>query len=142
MAEDEPADSPADEPEPLADVAEHVRRRRDEDATPDDPFVAEAFEPLEDGDLWEALDTEAGPDERIETGEAEDEHVVPKRSYCERCKYLSEPPSVSCTHPGTTIVEFADNDHVRVRNCPVVADRRSLGDVNEGGFTPNSFGRE
>lgn len=142
MAEDDPADSPDDEPEPLADVAEHVRRRRDEDAARTDPFVDETFEPLEGEDLWEALATEAGPDDRIETGEAEDEHVVPKRSYCERCEYFSKPPSVSCSHPGTTIVEFPDNDHVRVRNCPVVADRRALGDVRERGLTPNSFGRE
>lgn len=150
MADDDPVDPSAgdiesDRETPLDELADHVRRRReaaqrDGDAAAD-PFAEEAFEALEGDALWETVEAEAQTDARVESGEAEDEHVVPKRSYCERCEYLSDPPEVSCTHPGTTIVEFVDADHVRVRSCPVVAERLALGGMQGGPMTPNTFGR-
>lgn len=52
-----------------------------------------------------------------------DEHVVPTRSFCERCEHFAAPPRVACEHPGTEIREVVDVDHVLVANCPVVAER-------------------
>lgn len=49
--------------------------------------------------------------------------IVPKDRYCEGCEYLSDPPMVSCLHDGTSINELVDTDHVRVSDCPVVAER-------------------
>ena len=138
---DDPDDDRGD---PLDDLAERVRRRRTEAAgagdARHDPFGEEPFEALEGDGLWSAIEEDAGAGEAVAADEDGDEHVVAKRSYCERCRYLSDPPEVRCTHPGTTIVEFVDTERLRVRNCPVVAERLALGDTREGGMTPNTFG--
>lgn len=127
------------------------------------PFVREdAFDPSASDRLWGSLDEgpptaaveggeatiDAGkPDEgagevTVEAGDGVDEHVVPKRSYCESCEYFGDPPAVHCEHPGTTILEFVDADHVRVRRCPVVAERRASGQSDrEAGSRPGPFDR-
>lgn len=58
--------------------------------------------------------------------------IVAKASYCQRCEHFSAPPDVGCTNPGTEIVELADVDHFRVRECPVV-ERRQGASVSELG---------
>jgi len=111
--------------DPFADLPD------DEDRDPfeDDLFSEEAVGEMDEDAVWEQL-------ERREDGAAEvgseaggapggRETIVEKRSYCERCEYLSEPPEVACTHPGTEIVELVDTGRFRVRNCPVVARRES-----------------
>ena len=148
---DAAADADGETAAPLSDLAERVRRRREGAGSrrraagdADDPFEAlfreEPFEAVERRALWQSIEAQSaeGP---VATEDAPDEYVVPKRSYCETCEHLSEPPEMRCTHPGTTIVEFADNDHLRVRNCPVVAERQLLGEFREPGTTPDSFGR-
>jgi hypothetical protein len=74
--------------------------------------------------VWEELATTepAGDDE----GRRYDE--VSKHTYCENCKWLSEPPEVSCTHEGTEIIEFLNTETVRLVNCPVVEERRAIRD--------------
>lgn len=67
----------------------------------------------------EALDGAAEPS--VDTGET----VVKKRSYCERCEHFSQPPEVSCSYPGSEIVELVDTGRFRVRNCPIVERRQS-----------------
>lgn len=78
--------------------------------------------------VWEAIESD-WPDagELTDFQNSETEHVVPKRWYCEQCEHFSKPPEVHCTHPDTTILEFVGTENVRVRNCPVVAERKALG---------------
>ena len=96
--------------------------------------------PAGDDDLFERLGTGADANVPWETlvstddptdGAADDvdpttveDTVVPKRSYCQDCAYLTAPPELACTHDHGEIVEVVDLDRFRVRNCPVVAHRR------------------
>lgn len=81
-------------------------------------LVDEDDEDEEDVPVGDSLSVEI--DERVErTGS--DEHVVPKRDYCESCRFFSDPPEVACTYEGAHIVEVVDGDRFRVRHCPVVA---------------------
>ncbi len=99
-----------------------------------DPFESaqSAFEEMDVGDLdpdqvWEELsDAEA----RGSVAEARERTYaeVSKHSFCEGCKWFSEPPDVSCGHEGTEILEFVDLETVRVVDCPVVEERRELQD--------------
>jgi hypothetical protein len=92
---------------------------------PEDPFAAFGEELFEDESIdadWEPSLEEGG------VGPVENDAVVPKRSFCERCEFFAAPPEVSCSHPGTTIVELVDIGRLRVTNCPVVAHRRELGE--------------
>ncbi|WP_338729559.1 hypothetical protein [Haladaptatus sp. DJG-WS-42] len=80
---------------------------------------------LADDDLWDALaDTD---DMTITNGSEElEEAVVEKQAFCESCEHFTAPPEVGCTHDGTKILEQTDMRHFKVRNCPVVAQRREL----------------
>jgi hypothetical protein len=128
---------------PLGALADRLRRREDRDAagdTTEDPFEEVAVSEVDSEAVWEALETETtdegvadperddplAPDSTVERvdpddfGTAAPEYLVPKRDYCHQCPHFSEPPAVACTHEGTDIVEVADHDHFRVRDCPVV----------------------
>jgi hypothetical protein len=70
---------------------------------------------------------EAAPDSRaLDRESGETGVVVPKSTYCERCAFFADPPTVACTRDGTEIREFVDRDRVRVVGCPVVAERERL----------------
>jgi hypothetical protein len=84
----------------------------DPDATPD--VATDEIGPDPEDDV------ESIPREDEGSDVARPDHVVPTRSFCERCRYFSEPPEVDCSHEGTEIVELVDIDHFRVRNCPMV----------------------
>lgn len=160
MAEDPDAGGgPEDDGEPsapLGDLADRIRSRRSgetERAGEPQPadesfegleefFEAEPYEEVASDELWDALENEPDPTAGVEVGESPNEHIVRKRQYCEDCEYFSEPPEVHCTHAGTTIVEYVDLDHVRVRNCPIVAQRQALGEADEGPMTQMSFGSQ
>ncbi|MCY4730593.1 hypothetical protein KY092_08475 [Natronomonas gomsonensis] len=83
------------------------------------------WDALEDGEASGAVaqaDSVAATDDAVEReGETA---VVPKSRYCQSCEYFSAPPEVSCSHDGTEIVEHVDMESFRVRNCPIVAQRR------------------
>jgi len=83
-------------------------------------------------DLFSRL-AEESPTERAETAVETDGEaaVVPKNQYCQGCQYLSRPPDLACGHPGTKILEVIDSERFRVRNCPVVRERRGTADVLE-----------
>jgi hypothetical protein len=134
---DEPDDDEPDDDAPLGELAREVRARREaheSGADGGDLPDGDLFEPVEvdrvdDEAVWESFaEGDAGPEAGVGLGaEAEavaepDEHVVPKRDFCQRCPYFAEPPETACTHEGTTIVEVVDADSFRVRNCPVVED--------------------
>jgi len=70
-----------------------------------------------------SLGGEDVPDDVSETVE------VPKGRFCQTCPHFSPPPETSCRHEGTEIRRFVGTDDVRVRNCPVVAERRELGET-------------
>lgn len=128
---------------PLADLAREVRERRggDRDASPeadtavdpeldDDPFESVDVAEVDDEAVWESfVSGETDPAEGVGLGAdvreaSDDEHVVSKREFCQQCPHFSEPPASTCTHEGTAIVEVVDADHFRVRNCPIVVERR------------------
>lgn len=157
MADDQPRDDgdgqrSSGESAPLDDLADRIRSRRGEEAAGeaaagdeegfglDEFFQEETFEAVESDQLWETIEERPSFEDGDEVVEAPDEAVVSKRQYCESCEYFSAPPEVHCDHPGTTIVEFVDIDHVRVRNCPIVAERQTLGDDEESPMTQMSFG--
>ena len=98
------------------------------EAPADALFAAADVDTLGAEQLWGELEDPL-PVEATSTadGSSVGDAVVAKDRYCESCRYLSDPPTVSCTHAGTAIVEFVDREHVRVRNCPIVARRRARG---------------
>ncbi|MFB6281589.1 MAG: hypothetical protein ABEH40_06185 [Haloferacaceae archaeon] len=102
----------------------------------EDPFERVEVDDIDEEEVWESLDAEEGPEadqpsigagadaervEREDPGAERPDHVVEKGAYCQRCRFLSEPPEVRCTHEGTDIVEVVDSDRFRVRGCPMVA---------------------
>lgn len=98
-----------------------------ESAIESETVPPEADETLEE--LIDEEDERLDPDDVRRVGDDEAEYVVPKDGYCEGCEHFSEPPDVGCAHRGTEIVEFEDLEHVRVRHCPVVEDRRQFEDL-------------
>ncbi|QLD84194.1 hypothetical protein HWV23_00230 [Natronomonas halophila] len=106
----------------------------------DDPFEEVDIEEIDEDDVWEEItgetddtDVETVGEAEISTGESalaaeaaadENEAIVRKSSYCQKCEFFADPPEVACTNEGTEIVELVDSDRFRVRNCPVVKQRR------------------
>jgi hypothetical protein len=107
----------------------------------DDPFEQMSVGEIDEEALWSSLESggtavggddaaeplgDTDPDSGVESVEDADpeatEHVVPKSKYCQSCPYLDDPPSLSCTHEGTDIVEVVDSERFRVRNCPMVEE--------------------
>jgi hypothetical protein len=108
----------------------------------EDPFTEMEVEDIDEDDVWAELTDETNGDTGADAdalGDGEtplrgtvgddeaigsDEAIVEKRGYCQRCEFFAEPPEVACTNEGTEIVELLDIERFRVRNCPVVAQRR------------------
>jgi hypothetical protein len=95
-----------------------------------DPFDDDVFEEMDAGELdpdevWASI---ADAKERGSiSGQAERTYAeVSKHRFCEQCEFFSDPPDVACTHEGTEILEFLDNETVRLVDCPVVAERKQL----------------
>lgn len=138
----------------MSDTPENGTHERDGDLSirsEDDPFeeltggdsdepgidIEAAFEEMDvpeidEEEIWDAVFSEedrsksgihpdlAGQDSTTEGADA----VVEKDRYCLRCEFFSEPPDVACTRSDTEIVELIGVDTFRLRNCPVVANRR------------------
>lgn len=144
----------SDDDVPFEDLARRVRERRERAAEGDDPFAdlppvdaggddpdGDSFEwvdvdPVDGAQVWARLERESEQSETaplpdVPPSEADDDatttHVVPKASYCERCRFLSAPPELACEHEGTSIVGVPDREHFEVRNCPVVAAAEAEG---------------
>lgn len=127
---------------PLSDLANDVRARGETDPTDESPFEAVDVETVDGEALWDAVvDGTDGPSEpssetTVSAGDAaksadagdatepadDEEHVVDKREFCQRCRFFSAPPAVACEHEGTDIVELVDSDRFRVRGCPMIDD--------------------
>jgi hypothetical protein len=94
-----------------------------------DPFEEMEVEDLNEEDVWAALSEAEEPEVEIggaatpvETEEGVEDHIVDKREYCQRCPYFTEPPTVACSHEGTSIVEAVSTDEFRVRGCPMIGE--------------------
>lgn len=124
MSED-PAEP--DPPEPLADLADRVGKRRGgEESDADDPFAEVAFEELGETNVWDAIEADRCAGAEIDHAPPSvdaNTTVVSKREFCEQCHHFAEPPEARCTHDGTDIREFVDRTRVRVSNCPIVEQR-------------------
>jgi len=104
----------------------------------DSPFRQVDVESVDPDEVWERF---TGEVERAETNrnealggeevpdDAADVVEVPKGRFCQTCPHFSTPPETACSHPGTEVLTFVDSDKVRVSNCPVVRERRELGET-------------
>ncbi|MEF8852718.1 MAG: hypothetical protein V5A44_11195 [Haloarculaceae archaeon] len=137
-AEDRPDGAGADTVDVAADAFGDV------DVSRGDPFEesGSAFERVDvdsvDPDaVWdrftESAERTGDPTAATHGGEAvpEDAVTVPKGRFCQTCPHFTSPPDTSCTHEGTEILRFVGTDGVRVENCPVVGERRELGETFE-----------
>ena len=90
---------------------------------------ADSFEPGHTSPAAEDLlpkPVEPTADDAIATVGERRTHSIPKHTYCHRCEHFSAPPTVSCLHEGTTILEVERLDTFRVRNCPVAIEAEEL----------------
>lgn len=138
-----------EEPPPLQELVERIRRDQvggieggpsldaTPGGTPEGLFEQRSFDELDSDRLWESIGSERTFDvEGRSPVSAGGDHIVPKRWYCERCEFFSEPPDAHCTHDGTSIVEFIGMEYVQVRECPVVAERLALGEYSGDDESP------
>ena len=150
-SDDDPILGDSDDRSPLSDLAREIDRRRSRRSrrAEDDGLFEEAdVADVHGEEVWDALaDSETGVDAEIGAGAdatrvvrdssaaSRPDHVVPKASYCQRCRYLSAPPELACERDGSEIVEIVDSERFRVRGCPFVdTDLRGPGD----GSTPSA----
>ena len=90
-----------------------------------DPFEEVDVGELDPDEVWESIadaEKRGSVSQRPERATAD----VSKHRYCEQCEFFSDPPDVACSHDGTEILEFRDQETVRVVGCPVVAERERL----------------
>jgi|AntDeeMetagen681_2_1112603.scaffolds.fasta_scaffold19173_2 hypothetical protein len=79
--------------------------------------------------VWESItaeDDDAGDDPEPSVPDEGRYSDVSKHRFCEGCEHFSPPPDVACGHHTAEIIEFLDMETVRLRNCPVVAEREEL----------------
>jgi hypothetical protein len=96
----------------------------------DSPFQQVDVAGVDPDEVWERFTADAASESEGEQPER-DVVVVSKHEFCEGCPHVTAPPDVECTHDGTAIVEFVGPDDVRVENCPIVRERRELGEIHE-----------
>jgi hypothetical protein len=121
---DAPEDASGDAP--ALDPFEELDESELSESVPRDLFEEVSVPELDDEAVWEAIAGEAdivhaaAPDR---SPDDDDEAIVSKSQYCQKCEYFTDPPEVGCTNPGTEIVELVGVDRFRVRDCPVVENR-------------------
>lgn len=128
--DDPPAESGGDREGPLADLAERVESRQSTQET--GLFESVDVDSIDGEELLNNVtDSQRGFDDASDGTEPigeelsernldASEDVLDKRTYCQQCPYLSEPPNLRCEHDGTAILEVIDSDRFRVRGCPMV----------------------
>lgn len=118
------APTEAEDDAPLSELRADVGSRSTEGDGPDeDPFFPETTPPLDSEAVWAELlmdeaETPGGFQAREPAEDGEDQVV--SKGLCHRCSYFGDPPTLHCTHDGTTIRRVVDMDSYRVSNCPMV----------------------
>ncbi len=115
---------------PLGSLAEEVKQRRNRGAkSVDETFVEMDVGEVDAGDIWDDLLGEDSGELVVTaprvTHEDRDVRIIPKAT-CHGCPHVADPPTLHCTHDGTDILSMADMDHLRVADCPMVADEDDL----------------
>lgn len=109
---------------PLSDLRAEVGRRSTGSAESDaDPFFQESVPPVDSEAIWADLlmdDAEEPGGFEPAVQDVDGEQQVVSKGLCHRCRYFGDPPTLHCTHEGTTIHRVVDMDHYRVSNCPMV----------------------
>ena len=110
---------------PLSELRDDVVEDADAPETVGELFHEERVEEVDSESVWADLLMGSGETDAIfdpTSVEAElgrEFQVVPK-TLCHRCEFFGDPPTLHCTHEGTTIHETVDMDHYRVSECPMV----------------------
>lgn len=133
----EPGDDADESDGPLGDLRRKVESRSDAsgkaftDSETDAATGEEHFAEMDVGDVdtdevWADLlvDDDAPMEGSVPAAEFEVDSgkpgtVVTKR-LCHRCQYFGDPPTLYCTHDGTSIEGLVDMNHYRVLDCPMV----------------------
>jgi hypothetical protein len=128
QGEPDDADTETASDGPLGDLADRMREQREAADGAEDLFEEVEVGAVDEETLWKQVAADEGfavepPVER--------EDVIEKSAYCEKCEFFTGPPRTRCTHEGTTILELADLEHFRVRNCPVVLEEEALENIND-----------
>ncbi|PSP53733.1 hypothetical protein BRC67_01020 [Halobacteriales archaeon QH_3_68_24] len=105
----------------------------------DGPFQQVDVDSVDPDAVWARFTEGADPAEATEASlggeevpeDAPDVVTVPKGRFCQTCPHFSAPPEAACDHEGTELRTFVGTDGVRVSNCPVVRERRELGETFE-----------
>lgn len=122
--EDSVPETEGEDPDAEVGRTDPFTELEDGEDSPEDPFEEMDDEGESIEDVWETLDERGSKGEStlapVDDEDALEEDVVDKRSFCQRCRYLSAPPAVECTHDGTEILEVVDSEKFRVRGCPMV----------------------
>lgn len=130
---DTDADQPTETPDraaPLGELAATVGETdgsdRSQSSAPefDDLFDRQETTEIDGDRLWEQLEGDDGG----EPPRSADREIreVEKRSYCQGCEHLSEPPDVACGHEGTDILAVPTMTTFRVADCPFVLEDEAL----------------
>ncbi len=110
---------------PLSELRNDVVDGADGPETVGELFHEERVDEVESEAVWADLLMGSGETDAIfdptavEAELGRDYQIVPK-TLCHRCEYFGDPPTLHCTHEGTTIHETVNMDHYRVSECPMV----------------------
>ena len=98
-----------------------------DDSSELDPFDREPVDVIDGDAFWDRLERPGA----IEPPADRDIREVDKHRFCHGCDHFRRPPEVGCDHDGTTILAVSSTDTFRVEGCPVVHERRALGQIEE-----------
>jgi len=133
MSEDESPDSPgstgSDAASPFDELASEVGSDPgdvDVDRLFEEMFTEAETDEIDGESVWNELEERTTEEARDPDGE---ERIVPTWAFCAQCEHVADPPEVRCTYEGSEIVEFVDEERVRVRNCPIVAQRERVSEM-------------
>ncbi|MCO8243340.1 MULTISPECIES: hypothetical protein [unclassified Haladaptatus] len=125
---DEGQDTGSGRNEPLGNLAAEIeerRKRRSETGSADETFVEMDVGEVDAAEVWADLLGEDSGELVVTAPRVEEDdrdvRVVPKTT-CQGCPHVADPPTLRCTHEGTDILSMGDMDHLRVADCPMVAD--------------------
>lgn len=121
---------------PLSELRSGIEDRRSGETEGMSLFHREGVGSVESESVWAELLMDTGDamglldPTAVESEGGRTYQVVPT-ALCHRCEYFGDPPTLHCTHEGTTIHETVDMDHYRVSECPMVEEAPQDGNGEE-----------